>query len=154
MTTLELITDSPPYKFKSLGILDDEDRFVGSSDDFKKDNEYKQSITTLEINNLFGDPKVILGLKKEEILVNLRNSRFEETIFYNFWIDRLNNIKKYVMNNKDSKIGDIINLTKEEQKIMSMLEIIKDRVDNNRGGGYINLDVNNEFRLNNIIIQN
>lgn len=41
MTTLELITDSPPYKFKSLGILDDEDRFVGSSDDFKKDNEYK-----------------------------------------------------------------------------------------------------------------
>ena len=41
MTTLELITDSPPYKFKSLGILDDEDRFIGSSDDFKKDNEYK-----------------------------------------------------------------------------------------------------------------
>ena len=41
MTTLELITDSPPYKFKSLGILDDEDKFVGSSDDFKKDNEYK-----------------------------------------------------------------------------------------------------------------
>ena len=41
MTTLELITDSPPYKFKSLGILDDEDKFVGSSDDFKKDNEYE-----------------------------------------------------------------------------------------------------------------
>ena len=41
MTTLELITDSSPYKFKSLGILDDEDKFVGSSDDFKKDNEYE-----------------------------------------------------------------------------------------------------------------
>ena len=41
MTTLELLTESPPYKFKSLGILDDEDRFIGSSDDFKKDNEYK-----------------------------------------------------------------------------------------------------------------
>ena len=41
MTTLELITDSRPYKFKSLGILDDEDNLVGSSDDFIKDTEYK-----------------------------------------------------------------------------------------------------------------
>ena len=41
MKTLELITDSRPYKFKSLGILDDEDNLVGSSDDFIKDTEYK-----------------------------------------------------------------------------------------------------------------
>ena len=41
MTTLELITDSRPYKFKSLGIFNEEDVYVGSSDDFKKDNEYE-----------------------------------------------------------------------------------------------------------------
>ena len=41
MTTLELITDSRPYKFKSLGIFNEQDVYVGSSDDFKKDNEYK-----------------------------------------------------------------------------------------------------------------
>ena len=113
----------------------------------EKNNEYKKSITTLELNNLFGDPKVILGLKKEEILLNLRISRFEESMFYNFWIERLNNIKKYVMNNKTSKIGDIINLKHEENKIMSMLEIINKRVDNNRGDDYLDLNINNEFRL-------
>jgi len=113
----------------------------------EKNNEYKKSITTLELNNLFGDPKVILGLKKEEIILNLRISRFEESMFYNFWIERLNNIKKYVMNNKTSKIGDIINLKQEENKIMSMLEIINKRVDNNRGDDYLDLNINNEFRL-------
>ena len=41
MTTLELITDSRPYKFKSLGIFNEQDVYVGSSDDFKKDNEYE-----------------------------------------------------------------------------------------------------------------
>ena len=51
----------------------------------------------------FGDPKVILGLKKQEIILNLRISRFEESIFYKFWIDRINTIKNYVIENK-SKI--------------------------------------------------
>jgi hypothetical protein len=118
-----------------------------------KNNEYKTSINNIELNNLFGDPKVILGLKKEEILLNLRISRFEESMFYEFWMDRLKNIKKYVMNNKQSKIGDIINLTKEENKIMTMLEIIKKRVDNNRGDDYIDLNINNEFRLDDISSQ-
>ena len=116
-----------------------------------KNNEYKTSISNIELNNLFGDPKVILGLKKEEILLNLRISRFEESIFYNFWIERLNNIKKYVMNNKKSKIGDIINLTKEETKIMTMLDIIKRRVENANNDDYIDLNINNEFRLDDII---
>ena len=120
----------------------------------EKNNEYKTSISTLELNNLFGDPKVILGLKKEEILLNLRITRFEESIFYNFWIDRIKNIKKYVMNNKKSTIGDIINLSKEENKIMSMLELINKRIDNSRGEYYIDLNVNNEFRLDDIVINN
>ena len=116
-----------------------------------KNNEYNTSISNIELNNLFGDPKVILALKKDEILLNLRISRFEESIFYNFWIERLNNIKKYVMNNKTSKIGDIINLTKEETKIMTMLEIIKMRVENVKGGEYLDLNINDEFRLEDII---
>ena len=112
-----------------------------------KDNEYKTSISILELNNLFGDPKVILGLKKEDILLNLRISRFEESKFYEFWMDRITNIKKYVMNNKNSTIGDIANLKKEEDKILTMLEIIKNRVDNNRGDDYLDLNINDEFRL-------
>lgn len=116
-----------------------------------KNNEYKTSISNIELNNLFGDPKVILGLKKEEILLNLRISRFEESKFYEFWIERLNNIKKYVMNNKKSKIGDIINLTKEETKIMTMLDIIKMRVENVKGDEYLDLNINDEFRLEDIV---
>ena len=51
------------------------------------------------------------------------------------------------MNNKTSKIGDIINLKQEEAKIMTMLDIINKRVDNNRGDDYLDLNINNEFRL-------
>ena len=101
---------------------------------------------------LFGDPKIILGLRKEEIILNLRISRFEESIFYNFWIDRIKNIKKYVMNsNKNVSIGDIANLSKEESKIMTMLELIKMKVENNRGDDYLDLNINDEFRLADIV---
>ena len=118
-----------------------------------KSKEYKISITNLELNNVFGDPKIILGLRKDEILLNVRISRFEESIFYNFWMDRIKNIKKYVMNNKKSTIGDIVNLTKEETKIMSMLELIGKRVDNNRGDDYLDLNLNDEFRLDDITLE-
>ena len=116
-----------------------------------KNNEYKISITNNELNTIFGDPKIILGLRKEEIIINLRISRFEESIFYNFWIDRIKNIKKYVMNNKKATIGDIANLSKEENKIMIMLELINKRVENNRGDDYLDLNINDEFRLDDIV---
>ena len=125
--------------------------------DLKEDNnnEYKISITSLELNNVFGDPKIILGSRKEEIILNLRISRFEESIFYNFWIDRIKNIKKYVMNsNKNVSIGDIANLSKEENKIMTMLDIINRRVENNRGDDYLDLNINDEFRLDDIVQEN
>jgi len=113
-------------------------------------NEYTISITSLELNNVFGDPKIILGLRKEEIILNLRISRFEESIFYNFWMDRMKNIKKYVINNKKASIGDIANLSKEENKIMTMLELIKMRVENNKGDDYLDLNINDEFRLEDV----
>jgi len=116
-------------------------------------NELKKSIKNEEINKLFGDPKVILGLKKEEIILNLRISRFEESMFYNFWKDRIKIIKNYIMTHKKSTIGDIINLTKEESKINAMLDIIKTRVENIRGYEYIDLNINEEFKLNDFEIQ-
>ena len=117
-----------------------------------KNNEYITSISNTEINTLLGDPKQILGLKKDELILNLKTSRFEQSIFYNFWIDRIKNIKKYILNNTKSTIGDIINLSKEENKISSMLDIIKRRVDNNKGDDFLDLNLNDEFRLDDIII--
>ena len=119
-----------------------------------KNNEYKISIKNIELNTIFGDPKIILGLRKEEIILNLRISRFEESIFYNFWIDRIKNIKIYVIKNKKATIGDIANLKKEENKIMSMLELIKKRVENNIGDYYLDLNINDEFRLDDIVQDN
>ena len=51
------------------------------------------------------------------------------------------------MTHKKSTIGDIINLTKEENKINGMLDIIKQRVDNYRGNEDIDLNINEEFNL-------
>ena len=45
MTTLELITDSRPYKFKSLGIFNENDVYVGSSDDFPTDDNKYYELT-------------------------------------------------------------------------------------------------------------
>jgi len=119
----------------------------------EKNEEYKTSIKNEELNKLFGDPKVLLGLKKEELLLNLRITRFEESIFYHFWKERLQNIKNYIMTNKNSTIGDIINITKEETKINTMLDIIKLRVDNIRGDDYLSLNINDEFKLEDYTIQ-
>ena len=113
----------------------------------EKNEEYKTSIKNEELNKLFGDPKVILGLKKKEIILNLRISRFEESYFYNYWKDRLQNIKDYIMNHKDSTIGDVINISKEENKINAMLEIIRLRSEHARGQDYIDLNVNDEFKI-------
>ena len=55
------------------------------------------------------------------------------------------------MNNKKSKIGDIINLTKEETKIITILDIIKRRVENVKGDEYLDLNINDEFRLEDLV---
>ena len=112
----------------------------------KKNEEYTKILTRNELNKLFGDPRIILGLKKEEIILNLRVSRFEESIFYKFWIDRLNTIKNYVIE-KISKIGDIININNEETKIIQMLDLVERRVELYRSSSYIDLNINDEFML-------
>ena len=112
----------------------------------KKNEEYTKILTRNELNKLFGDPRIILGLKKEEIILNLRVSRFEESLFYKFWIDRLTTIKNYVIENK-SKIGDIININNEETKIIQMLDLVERRVELYRSSSYIDLNINDEFML-------
>jgi hypothetical protein len=134
-------------------VKDNSNVQINNTISLKKDanNEYKPSIVSKELNKILGDPKVILGLKQREIILNLRISRFEDSIFYNYWIDRIKNIKQYVMNNKKSLIGDIINLTKEEEKITDMLDIIKKRVETSNENETINLNVDDEFSIDDII---
>ena len=41
MTTLELLSDSPPYRFKSLGVYNPRTHAFAASDDFPTDTEYE-----------------------------------------------------------------------------------------------------------------
>ena len=103
--------------------------------------EYKISITETEINNVLGDPKILLGLIKQELIDEFRFKRFEETKFYKFWIDRIKNENTYINTSKTATIGDIKNLKIRKTKIELMLTIIKERSDLLKAGDIIDLQV-------------
>ena len=103
--------------------------------------EYKTSITDEDINKLFGDPKVIIGLNKQELREEFHFRRYEETKFYKFWTDRIKNEMAYINKCKTATIGDIKTIKSRTTKIELMLNIIKARADNLKAGDLINLDV-------------
>jgi len=115
----------------------------------KSDTEYKTSISEEELNNALGDPKVLLGLIKPELLEEFKFKRFEETRFYKFWKDRIKNTRIYITNSKTATIGDSKYMKLKEQKIEAMLNLIKLRVDNMKHDEYIDLNVEG-FTINNI----
>ena len=104
-------------------------------------NEYKISITDEEINKVFGDPKLILGLNKRELIEEFHFKRFEETKFYKFWTDRIKNEITYINKSKTATIGDIKTIKIRKTKIELMLNIIRARTDNLKPGDPIDLDV-------------
>ena len=107
----------------------------------ESNKEYKISISEKEINKVFGDPKLILGLNKREFIEEFNIYRFEDTKFYKFWIDRIKNESIYINKSKKSTIGDINNLKIRRNNIELMLNKIKERSDNLKACEYINLDV-------------
>ena len=104
-------------------------------------NEYKISITEDEINKVFGDPKVIVGLNKKEFREEFHFKRYEETKFYKFWTDRIKNETVYINKCKTATIGDIKTIKTRTTKIELMLNIIKARADNLKAGDLIDIDV-------------
>ena len=105
------------------------------------DKEYKITISDDEINRVFGDPKVILGLNKRELIEEFTFKRFEDTKFYKFWTDRIKNETTYINKCKTATIGDIRNIKQRTKKIELMLNIIQARADILKPGDSINLDV-------------
>ena len=103
--------------------------------------EYKISITEEELNKVFGDPKVIIGLNKQEFIEEFHIKRFEETKLYKFWTDRIKNESIYINKSKTATIGDIKNMKFRKTKIELMLNIIEARADSTPPGDLINLDV-------------
>jgi hypothetical protein len=114
-------------------------------------NEYKITIGDKEINDIIGDPKLALGLTHEEIQLDLRRNRFEDTKFYKYWKNRIilenNIINNTNYNDGDKQLGDIIYIEKRKNDIEKMLEIIKFRIDNSHNEDYINLDVGERYSM-------
>ena len=104
-------------------------------------NEYKISIKDDELNRVFGDPKVIIGLNKQEFIEEFTFKRYEDTKFWKFWKDRIKNEITYINKCKTATIGDIKTIKNREKKIELMLNVIKSRADCLEGGDTINIDV-------------
>jgi hypothetical protein len=107
----------------------------------ESNNEYRISISDDEINRVFGDPKLLLGLNKKELIEEFTFKRYDETKFWKFWKDRIKNETTYINKCKTSTIGDMKTIKQRQMKIELMLNIIKARADNMKGGELINLDV-------------
>jgi hypothetical protein len=103
--------------------------------------EYKITINDDEINRVFGDPKLIIGLNKREFIEEFHFKHFEDTKFYKFWTDRIKNEITYINKCKTATIGDIKNIKIRQSKIELMLNMIKTRSELLRGGDLIDLDV-------------
>jgi len=103
--------------------------------------EYKITITDEDINKVLGDPKVIIGLNKQELREEFHFKRYEETKFYKFWTDRIKNEITYINKCKTATIGDIKTIKTRRTKIELMLNIIKVRADNLKAGDLIDIDV-------------
>ena len=112
-------------------------------------HEYKITLSDKEFNDKIGDPKLALGLSYEDIQLDMSIKRFEETIFYKYWTDRINTEQSFI-ESYDSKasIGDIINIKKRKKNIEQMLEIIKMRHDRWVPGENIDLNVGNRYTIN------
>ena len=130
------IKDNTETKEQSKSLINN---VLSLSDNSSK--EYKVSITEEEINRVFGDPKVILGLNKRELREEFHFKRFEETKFYKFWQDRIKNEITYISKSKTATIGDIKTIKFRQKQIELMLNIIQARSDNIIPGSLIDLDV-------------
>ena len=103
--------------------------------------EYSISITDDELNRIFGDPKVMLGINKREYIEDFKYNRFEDTKFYKFWKDRIKNETTYINKCKTATIGDMKMIKDKATKIDLMLNVISLRADHLKPNELIDLDV-------------
>jgi hypothetical protein len=108
-------------------------------------NEYKITLSDKEFNEKLCNPTIALGLSEEDIKLDMILNRFENTLIYKFWKNRILLEQNFINDNNynDGKIliSDIINENKRIIKINKMLDIMKTRHDRLNPGDYINLTI-------------
>ena len=83
--------------------------------------EYIKTITNNILNTLFGNPEQILESNKPVIMQDFLLSRFEDTIFNKFWINRIKLEHEYIHTNKNTIIGDFNYIKYRHSNITKML---------------------------------
>ncbi len=91
--------------------------------------EYIKTITNDILNTLFGSPIQILESNKPVIMQDFLITRFEDTIFNKFWINRIKLEKDYINTNKKIIIGDINYIKYRHSNITKMLYNTKKKID-------------------------
>ena len=91
--------------------------------------EYTKTITNDELNRLFGDPKHILDNNKHIIMQDFLLNRFEDSVFYKFWIDRIKSEQEHLNKNKNSIIGNLNFIKRRHSQFYNILNNIKQKAD-------------------------
>ena len=108
--------------------------------------EYTKTITNDELNRLFGDPKHILDNNKHIIMQDFLLNRFEDSVFYKFWIDRIKSEQEHINKNKNSIIGDLNFIKRRHSQFYNMLNNIKQKADALIIGQTFDLEINKFIR--------
>ena len=92
--------------------------------------EYIKTITNNILNTICGgDPMQILESNKPVIMQDFLLSRFEDTIFNKFWINRIKLEQEYIHTNKNTIIGDFNYIKYRHSNITKMLCKTKQKID-------------------------
>ena len=91
--------------------------------------EYIKTITNNILNTLFGNPEQILESNKPVIMQDFLLTRFEDTIFNKFWINRMKLEQEYINTNKNTIIGDFNYIKYRHSNITKMLCKTKQKID-------------------------
>ena len=88
-------------------------------------------ITLYEINQKLGNPLTVPELQLEYTFNDFDTNRFENTIYYKYWIKRINDEKEFINSHINKTIGDITYFENRKSNIENNIEkmrIINDKM--------------------------
>ena len=102
------------------------------------------SIKDEDFNEALGDPKLYFSLTKDKHNYEFQMKQYQDTQFYSYWKNRLNEEKEYIENKEDKTIGDIVNIYKREENIKMKIDVVGDRHRMLQHGDIIDLEVKSD----------
>jgi len=105
------------------------DKILKIKDDTNKNK--LPSITLYEINSKLGNPIILPDLQNNIVFDDFNTKRFEDTTYYNYWLKRIKDEKKYINSHPNKTIGDITYFENRKNNIyinLEKMEIINNKM--------------------------